>query len=33
MEFSLIMEVRMKVRVFFGDSLNRNILGKNSSVT
>ena len=31
-EFPLIMEVRMKVRVFSGDSLNKNIQRKKSSV-
>ena len=32
MEFSFIMEVRMKVRAFLGDSLNKNFRGKNSTV-
>ena len=32
MEFPLIMEVRMKVRVFLGDSLIENIPRKNSMV-
>ena len=31
-EFSFIMEVRMKARVFLGDSLNENFSGKNSTV-
>ena len=28
MEFSLLMEVRMKLRIFLGDSLNKNISRK-----
>ena len=30
-EFPLIMEVRMKVRVFLGDSLNKNIPSKKTA--
>ena len=31
-EFPLIMEVRMEIRAFSGDSLNKNIQRKKSSV-